>query len=109
MDEKVQVAFSVWVAFVLVGYVLFYVNKNARFKRKYYPIFSVIASVLFLFGANMMGHFTLQFLIVIVPIVSLITFMNIRGAKFCDFCGKSNFSQTLKDRKAECQKCGRII
>ncbi len=109
MDEKVQVAFGVWAGVSLLGYVLFYANKNTQFKRKYYPAFSVVTGALFLFIVNLMGFFKHQFWIVIVPIVALITFMNIRGAKFCDNCGKSNFTQSLQDRKIECQKCGHTI
>ncbi len=70
---------------------------------------SVVTGALFLFIVNLMGFFKHQFWIVIVPIVALITFMNIRGAKFCDNCGKSNFTQSLKDKKIECQKCGHTI
>ncbi|MGL0997137.1 hypothetical protein ACSTD2_22115, partial [Vibrio vulnificus] len=92
MDEKVQIAFGVWAGVSLLGYVLFYANKNSQFKRKYYPAFSVVTGALFLFIVNLMGFFKHQFWIVIVPIVALITFMNIRGAKFCDNCGKSNFT-----------------
>ncbi|EHU4933579.1 hypothetical protein KY890_002957 [Vibrio vulnificus] len=109
MDEKVQIAFGVWAGVSLLGYVLFYANKNTQFKRKYYPAFSVVTGVLFLFIVNLMGFFKHQFWIVIVPIVALITFMNIRGAKFCDNCGKSNCTQSLKDKKIECQKCGHTI
>ncbi|HGS5077495.1 TPA: hypothetical protein ACMDVD_004357, partial [Vibrio parahaemolyticus] len=109
IDEKVQIAFGVWAGVSLLGYVLFYANKNTQFKRKYYPAFSVVTGALFLFIVNLMGFFKHQFWIVIVPIVALITFMNIRGAKFCDNCGKSNFTQSLKDKKIECQKCGHTI
>ncbi len=109
MDEKVLMTFGVWGCVSLLGFVLFHVNKSAQFKRKYYPIFSVVTGALFLFIVNLMGSVSHQFWIVFVPIVSLITFMNIRGAKFCDNCGKSNFAQSFKDRKIECPKCGHTI
>ncbi|EGQ9284025.1 hypothetical protein F7U74_21930, partial [Vibrio vulnificus] len=71
MDEKVQIAFGVWAGVSLLGYVLFYANKNTQFKRKYYPAFSVVTGALFLFIVNLMGFFKHQFWIVIVPIVAL--------------------------------------
>ncbi|OQK43449.1 putative membrane protein, partial [Vibrio vulnificus] len=49
MDEKVQIAFGVWAGVSLLGYVLFYANKNSQFQRKYYPAFSVVTGALFLF------------------------------------------------------------
>ncbi|ELV8661814.1 TPA: hypothetical protein RQJ78_004511, partial [Vibrio vulnificus] len=57
MDEKVQIAFGVWAGVSLLGYVLFYANKNTQFKRKYYPAFSVVTGALFLFIVNLMGFF----------------------------------------------------
>lgn len=109
MDEKVLIAFGVLGGVSLLSFALFYINKNAQFKRKYYPLFSVVTGALFLFIVYLQGFVNHQFWMVIVPIVSLITFMNIRGAKFCDNCGKSNFGQSLKDRKIECPKCGHTI
>ncbi|ENX5645287.1 hypothetical protein [Vibrio vulnificus] len=47
MDEKVQIAFGVWAGVSLLGYVLFYANKNTQFKRKYYPAFCRDRSFIF--------------------------------------------------------------
>ena len=95
----------VWIALGVAGFFLFYVSKNVRFKKRYYPWYAILGGVLFIaFGLGM--GFTLEMLYFMVPAVALITFLNIKSTKFCDNCGRTIINQMWFTKVESCAKCG---
>ena len=77
-DQIFPVFFGVWVVLGLFSAGFFFLNKNAPLKRKVWPPFVVVAGVLFIGFAMAMG-FPSQMLFVMVPVVALITYLNLRA------------------------------
>lgn len=77
-----DVAFSIfvatWAVLMIAGFFLFHVNKNARFKRKYFPWFVVLVGVLFIAFVAGMGA-PLEIPLFMAPVAALIAFLNVRG------------------------------
>ena len=97
--------FVVWIALGVAGSLLFYVSKNARFKRRIFPWYVILTSTLFiLFGLGI--GFPLQMLYIMVPVVGLIAFLNIISTKFCDNCGRTITNQPWFTKVESCPKCG---
>ena len=104
-QETFPIFFVVWIALGVAGFFLFYVSRNVQFKKKYFPWYVILAGVLFVFYALGMG-LPSEMLYFMVPVVVLITFLNIRSTKFCDNCGRTIFKQTWFTRVEYCAKCG---
>jgi hypothetical protein len=97
--------FVVWVALGIAGFFLFYVSKNVQFKKRYFPWYVILAGVLFIsFGLG--TGLPLEMLYFMVPVVALITFLNIRSTKFCDNCGRTIINQAWFSKVEYCAKCG---
>ncbi|MGD9636839.1 MAG: hypothetical protein AB7G28_16450 [Pirellulales bacterium] len=99
--------FGVWLVLGISSAAFFYFNRNATLKRKVFPPFVIFVGVLFLTFAGLMGPAREPFfLVVIIPFVALITFVNIRNTRFCDACGKTLVSQNPFTRPKFCSSCG---
>ncbi len=109
MDEIREIIFVIlmglFVAFGLAGSIVFLVSKNAAFKKKYFPWYVISIGVIFglsiiVTGMDFVG------LIVFLPAIALITFMNLRMTKFCDSCGKTIINRALFSKVNYCSNCG---
>jgi len=94
--------FIVWT--VLLGLVtLFYLKASLAAKRRWHPYVVVTGALVFL------GFVTLimpaSSFVVIVPVVSLISFLNYKMTKFCNSCGATVVHQPWRPLGA-CPKCG---
>jgi hypothetical protein len=97
--------FVVWIALGISGFFLFYVNKDIRFKKRYFPWFSIFTGVLFISFVLGTG-FPVQVLFLMVPAVTLITYLNIKSTKFCDSCGRTIINQMWFNKIEYCGRCG---
>ena len=104
-EEIFPIFFVVWVALGVAGFFLFYVSKNARFKKKYFPWYAILAGVVFISFGLMIG-FPSEMLYLMVPAVALITFLNIKSTKFCENCGRTIINQMWFTKVEYCAKCG---
>jgi hypothetical protein len=103
---------ATWIVLAIVGFFLFYYNKDAVFKREYFPRFIVLIGVLFVFftaaisvvSTRSLG--SLGILIIIVPAVSVISYMNLRMIKFCNKCGATLTNTNLFAAMRFCSRCG---
>lgn len=77
---------AIWVALGVSGFGLFFVSKNVRFKRRYFPWYVTLVGLLFIWFGLQMG-LPLRLFFILVPAVALITFINVKVTKFCDNCG----------------------
>lgn len=98
---------AVWAALGLGTLAFLHFNRNAALKRRVWPLISLGSSVLFLGFAWQMG-FKGEMLFVAVPMVVLITLLNIRNTRFCDACGSTLHKQVIS-RDKFCPKCGAAL
>jgi hypothetical protein len=82
----------IWVFFGIVTLLFFWLNKNAKQKRKYFPWWIGFIGVLFGTFVYLMGA-PAKIFIIFIPAICLISFMNIKMTKFCDKCGRTIINQ----------------
>jgi hypothetical protein len=113
MGGIVTVCFvGTWIVLGIAGFFLFYFGKDAAFKRKWFPRYIVLVGVLFVFfvatqvvvSSGSLGG--LGILVVIVPAVFAISYMNIRTTKFCNKCGTTLINMSPFSPMKFCFKCG---
>jgi len=104
-EEIFPIFFGVWILLGVLSFLLFFMSKNTKLKKKLWPPFVIFAGLLFIGFGYAMG-FDGEPLFIMVPMVVLISFLNIRSAKFCDSCGKTNMNQNLLSPAKFCSKCG---
>lgn len=100
-----QLFFGVWVILGIASFVVFVASKNARLKRRLWPYFIIITALLLIGFALLLG-FPATMLLLMIPAVVLISYMNIRSVRFCDACGKTVFSQNPLKKPKYCSDCG---
>ena len=106
-DDPLVVFFFVasWGLLGIGGFSVFYVGKNAAFKRRYFPWFAGLTGLLFV-GIAASAGVPVVILGILLPFVALITYLSIRGTQFCSACGKT-LSQEIPFSRAEfCSRCG---
>ena len=101
----VPVFMAVWIALGIGSACFFLGSRNARLKREVFPWFVIFVGVLFAsFVVIAVGDLTV--LAFVGPAVALISFLNIRGTRFCDACGATLFNHAWFNRMNFCSKCG---
>jgi hypothetical protein len=101
-----------WIVLGAVGFLLFYLGKDVVFKRKWFPrnvmlgglLFVFYSTTLFTLGSGLLGG--LGVLVVVVPAVCLISWLNIKFTKFCGECGSTIVDQNWFSPMKFCSKCG---
>ena len=94
-----------WIILVIVGFCLFYLCKNVARKKRLLPIFVVGTGILFAtFVFVMTGPSNEMF--VMIPVVALIIFLNLRMIKVCEACGRTVFTSDMFYKMEYCPKCG---
>lgn len=104
-DKVFPIFFAVWVCLALFSLAFFFLNNNAKLKRRVLPPFAVFAGLLFLGFTWLMG-FPWPVFIIGVPSVAWITVLNMRNIKFCDACGRTTFSRNSWSPPQSCSRCG---
>jgi hypothetical protein len=84
---------------------VFFINRNAAFKRTMLPWFAVLSGLVCLFFMFMSG-FPGRLIFLFIVAFALISYINIRRIRFCDACGKMLFNYFGLDPPTECSKCG---
>jgi hypothetical protein len=97
--------FVFWIALGITGFLLFFVNKDVKFKRRYFRWYVILVGVIFIgFACGTDGSWgALAFM---GPAVALITYLNIRGTRFCDKCGRTIIDHMPFSRAEYCSRCG---
>lgn len=101
-----------WFVLAVVSFLFLDVGRDAGFKRRWFSRFMILGSVLFvLFATTMMvlqsrSAAGLAILVPVVPMVILISWLNIRFTKFCDKCGATLHDYNWFSPMTFCSKCG---
>ncbi len=104
--------FGTWAVLGIGGFIVFYLQKDQAFKRKWFPRFVILGAVLFvLFATTLMvlqrrSFSALGILVLLVPMVSLIAYLNIKFTKFCSNCGATIIDNNWFSPMRFCSKCG---
>jgi hypothetical protein len=83
-----------WLVLMALGFYLFHWNRDATFKKKYFPWFVIFGGILLVVFMGLVG-FPREAFLLMVPAVALVSFLNIRGTRFCSSCGHTNINQTM--------------
>ena len=107
--------FGTWIVLGIVSFVVFFLGKDTALKRKWFPRFIVLAGVLFvIFSTTIMvlgsqSWWSLGILLVVVPAVAVISYLNIKMTKFCDKCGATLINSNWFSPMRFCSKCGAVL
>ena len=104
---RFAVFFATWIVLAIVMFCIFFLNKDAKKKKKYFPYILVSVAALFVFFVIWIsnGAFT-PMLPIIIPFIGLIMFLNYRGTDFCESCGRTQFNQNPFIKAKFCKHCG---
>jgi hypothetical protein len=103
MESSRWIFFLAWALVTFAGSYLFYYKKDAAFKQKYFPWFTVAVAMLVVLYVAWLG-FSLPAVLLIILAVTTITRFNLRGTFFCPTCGSTIYDYVGKPRR--CPKCG---
>jgi hypothetical protein len=104
-----------WIVLGIVGFVVFFLGRDTALKRRWFPRFVVLGGVLFVFFSTTgtvlesQSWWSLGILLVVVPAVALISFLNIKMTKFCDKCGATLIYSNWFSSMRFCSKCGATL
>ncbi|WP_422929217.1 hypothetical protein [Singulisphaera sp. PoT] len=112
LDTFVTTAFVLtWIA-LMIGTVVANRTMGVEAKRRWFPRYVILGSVLFVFFAttlsviNRPSWSTLSILLFLVPACSLIAYLNLKLTRFCEGCGATVFNQNGFVPLNFCPKCG---
>jgi len=96
-----------WVLLGLGSFLFFHFNRNAALKRRVWKISVIAVGFIFTgFVYLILGHQEPQVMYILVPVVILISLLNIRMTRFCDSCGKTVYRHPFLSRARFCSHCG---
>ena len=87
-----------------LGYILFHRNRDAKFKRRWWPWYIVGSDLLYVLVLWRLG-FKPMFG-AILPGMFLVMLTNLAGVKFCDACGRTIMLRNWTGKLAYCPYCG---
>ena len=95
-----------WMVLAAAMFLLFYVNRDAAWKRRWWPWASYGSGAVFLAALALLGGLGGSFGVLMIAAVALISWMNVRGTQFCVQCGRTVLNRTGWGRAKFCPKCG---
>jgi len=106
---------GVWIALGGTAVFLFMFGSNAEFKRRWFPRFVIFTGVLF-FGFLTLFTFVEPkgpppiALLIALPAIVLISYLNIKFTRFCGNCGKTIVAGNMMFTELKyCPSCGKPI
>lgn len=112
VDPKVPVFFgffAFWIILGLSAFAFFHLNRDAKLKKKVHPFFVVSVGVIFASFAGWMSDWEPFVFLVMLPMIALITFLNLRSTRFCEGCGRTLYRQPIFGTAKFCPHCGRRL
>jgi hypothetical protein len=103
-DSIRYVYFGIWAALMAANLYILFATKNAKAKRMLLPVLGVLAGVSVLLFL-VLNDFSRAVLYLAVPVVILISILNLRQFKICDSCASLVRGEFFGVPK-ECHNCG---
>ncbi len=103
---------ATWVVLGVTGFIVFFLSRDAAFKRKWFPRYIVLTGVLFVLFVSAMtvagsnSFASLWMLVFVVPALTLICYLNLKFTKFCGKCGATIVDHNWFSPTRFCSKCG---
>lgn len=95
-----------WALLGLASFLFFNFNRDAKLKKRVFPVFIVGTGVVFATFAAYVTGWRLAPLLIMLPLVGLITLINLRSTKFCAGCGRTLYRQSFFGPTKFCPHCG---
>ena len=105
-NDLFDVFFVTWVTVGVALAAFFHFSRNARLKRRVWPIAVIGTGTLFVAFVFALEKLNVEAMFFVVAVVALISFLNIRSAKFCESCGRTVVSSNPFSPARFCSKCG---
>lgn len=97
--------FVCWIALGVGSWLYVRSRPGAAAKRRAHRVFTVVAGLIFTAFATWTDP---RAVIIVIPAVVLITWLNLRYTRFCDNCGKTITAQPFQ-KIAFCPRCGTAL
>ena len=104
LEQRFYVFFGVW-AVLGVASALFAWRAPVEAKRKWFPRTTIGAGILFVIFTYWITRAP-QTLVITIPAVALITYLNLKLTKICPHCGATLQNLSWFTRMRYCKKCG---
>ena len=100
------VFFVFWIALGLGSFLFFQFSRDAKLKRRIWPILIICIAIIFGCFVLYMTGGDARVLFIMIPAIILISFLNLRTTRFCNSCGKTLHRQPVFSRPQFCPYCG---
>jgi hypothetical protein len=98
-----------WILLSVASFCFFHFHRGAKLKRRIWPILIIGTALLFVaFSFYFLGSH-LEMLVLVIPAVALVSFINLRKVRFCDSCGRTLYQQPIFRAASTCPCCGKPI
>ncbi|MGC2481389.1 MAG: hypothetical protein WA423_16310 [Candidatus Sulfotelmatobacter sp.] len=105
-EVVVPVFIGAWIALGIAGLWVTYFDKNVARKKRLIPAFIVGTGAIFALFAFLMTGGDWGAMLLVVPAVVLITFLNLRQFRVCSTCGRTIHGGMWFAKAEFCPKCG---
>lgn len=102
-DCVFPVFIGTWILLAIAGFYIFHTRRDARSKRKWWPWWIALVSVLFIGFVAATGAPPVA-LAFVIPAAVLIGLLNVRNTRFCGTCGRTITEPFTRPKY--CSKCG---
>lgn len=108
-QEVAPIFVGTWIVLAVLSLAIFFPRSvKAAIKRRLWPVFGIATGVLFVMFVWLMDRKTSE-LFLMIPVVALITFINLRSIRFCPSCNSLQRSPNFFVAPKFCQKCGHAL
>jgi hypothetical protein len=104
LRENPQFVFIGWLSLGVISWLFFHFVRSAALKRFLFPLWTFAVAGLFLGLVAVMFGIRREMACVAVPVVIVISLLNILTTRFCDHCGRTLIRQPFRARF--CPHCG---
>ena len=112
MQTGEGIFFALWLVLAgltLASWLFFWRNRDAQLKRKIWRLGTAISGTIFVLFVLLASWPHVQIVFFMLPVVALITWLNLRNTKFCDQCGATLFNHNWFSTIRYCPHCGATL